>query len=215
MLIAVYLIYAIIVGVLSSIPVIGQIVVIFVAPPLVGGAVIVGLKAVRGDTPEINELFSGFRKYWFWMGVYWLFAAILLLTMIPLFIAGALAGIMSSLGAQPDISPAGIAMMVVAGLVSLVLYAIFGLRYMFAYYHAADGAEIVESFKKSEEMTRDIRLTLLGVVIVLGLFAAVGVLACGVGVVLTGLLSSLALVHIYVALKGDPVQPAVPQNAQV
>jgi len=79
---------------------------------------------------------------------------------------------------------------------------------MFAYFEAADGAEIIDSFKKSEPLTRGIRLTLLGYSIVLGVFLIVGVIACGVGMVLTSLVAYLAIMHIYLALKGEQVQAA-------
>ncbi len=217
-LIGIFLVYTIVVAGLGSIPFIGSVIVIFIAPPLIGGALIAGLKAVRGQTPEFNDLLVGFSRYWHWMGVYWLFAAILFATMLPVIIGAAIAGVTGAMrqgasmpNAAPDISPAGVGILVVTGLISLVLYVIFGLKYMFALYEAADGAEIIDSFKNSDELARNVRFSLLGTVIVLGLFAAVGVIACGVGVILTSLLSYLAFIHIYVGLKGEQSQTAMPQ----
>ena len=135
--------------------------------------------------------------------------------MIPLGIGAAIAGVMGGLtnssntvGTPTDMTPAGFVALIVTGLISLVLYATFAIRYMFAYFEAADGAEIIGSFKKSEPLTRGIRLTLLGYSIVLGVFLIVGVIACGVGMVLTSLVAYLAIMHIYLALKGEQVQAA-------
>jgi len=101
--------------------------------------------------------------------------------------------------------PAGaMAVLIVFGLVSLVLYVIVALRFMFAYYAAADGEGIVESFKKSSDMTEGIRPQLLLVAIVLSLVGAAGAIACGIGIIVTGLLVWLAFAHIYVGLKGQP-----------
>ncbi len=63
-LVGVYLVYTIVGGVLGIIPLVGPILTAFIVPPLAGGATIVGLKAVRGQSPEFNDLSSGFQKYW-------------------------------------------------------------------------------------------------------------------------------------------------------
>jgi len=76
-LIGIFLVYIVITAGLGAIPGIGTIANFFVMPPLMGGAIVAGMKAVRGQTPEFNDLFVGFRQYWRWVGVYWLFVAIL------------------------------------------------------------------------------------------------------------------------------------------
>lgn len=226
-LIGAFLVYMIIVGGGGSIPVVGTLVVILVAPPLVGGMTVIVLKAVRDEGPEFGDLFSGFQKYGLWMGVYWLFFAIMVVTMIPLGIGAAIAAAMGAFSsgaadyaasvpgipgmpgmptmpAASAIPMAAMAVLVIFGLVSLVLYIMVALRFMFAYYAATDGEGIVEAFKKSNEITEGIRPQLLLIAIVLALVGAAGAIACGIGIIVTGLLAWLALAHIYVGLKGQP-----------
>ncbi|HET6456620.1 MAG TPA: hypothetical protein VFI02_19645 [Armatimonadota bacterium] len=166
------------------------------------------LKAVRDQSPEFGEMFSGFRQYWSWMGVYYLFMVIMLAAMVPAGIGVLIAwglGLFKHTNVSLADIPA-IATIVVFGLASVILYIALAIRYMFAFYEVADGAEIVESFRRSAELTEGRRLQLLGIAIVLGLFSIVGIIGCGIGVILTGLLAYLAFMHIYIGLKGEQAQ---------
>ena len=212
-LIGVYLVYLVIVGGAGAIPVVGAIASLFIAPALVGGVIIVALKAIRGQSPEFGEMFGGFKDYWRWMGVYYLFMVIMLAAMVPAGIGVLIAwglGLFKHTNVSSADIPA-IATIVVFGLASLILYIALAIRYMFAFYEVADGAEIVESFRRSAEITEGRRWQLFGIAIVLGLFSIVGVIGCGIGVILTGLLAYLAFMHIYVGLKGEQAQPIMPQ----
>jgi hypothetical protein len=212
-LIGVFLIYLVITMAVSYIPIVGPIISLFITPPIMGGVIIVGLKAVRGETPEIGEMFLGFQDYWHWMGVYWLFIAIMLATMIPLGIGAAVAAVLGTFkGSVEDPSAiTGIAVMVVTGLISIVLYIVYGIRFMFAWYAAADLRDIVECFSTSAVMTEARRLELFGIAIVLGLLAVAGIIACGVGYIFTVMLTYLAFMHIYDALRGQAPQPTLPE----
>jgi len=69
-------------------------------------------------------------------------------------------------------------------------------------------------------LTRGIRLKLFGRFFLLGLFAYVGVLACGVGIIATALIAGQAACSIYLDLsRGSQVQtatvvpaPGIPAN---
>lgn len=208
-LIGAYVVYFVVVAGAGYIPVVGPFVSLFIAPPFVGGIIIMGLKAVREQTPEFGELFSGFRDYWRWMGVYWLFVVIILAAFIPAGVGALIAYLLGTFKHSPAAPSeiAGVVIMVLTGLISFAAYFVLAIRYMFAWYEAADGVDIVESFKRSAEITEGRRWELLGIAIVLGLFSIAGVIACGVGVILTSLIAYLAYMHIYVNLKGDQPEP--------
>lgn len=185
--------------------------------PLAGGLAIVNLKAVRGQRPSVGDLFAGFRDYVRWIGAYWFYVVIISIADIPLAV-----GTISVLGLRglryfhvPPVvelhaiiksagsDPLSLAVIYTTAMITSVLSILILLRYGFAYYELVDGAGVVESFRRSAELTRGIRLRLLGVFIVLGLFAAAGLAACGVGFIVTGSVAQLAFVYIYTQLKGE------------
>ena len=214
LLIGVYLVYLVIAAGGGAIPFVGPVISLFLTPPLMGGMIIVGLKAIRGEAPEFGEMFGGFKDYWRWMGVYYLFTVIMLAAMIPAGIGVLIAwglGLFKHTNVSSADIPA-IAIIAIFGLASVILYIALAIRYMFAFYEVADGAEIMESFTKSAELTEDRRLQLIWIAIVLGLFSVLGVIGCGIGIILTGLLAYLAFMHIYVGLKGEQAEPILPQT---
>lgn len=200
---------------------------VLIMGPLAGGLAIVNLKAVRGQYPSVRDLLGGFRSYIQWMGVYWLNVALFSIMEIPLAV-GAVAvsgvGVLREFYAIPHVlpldalikstggNPVETAIVLMAAFVSIALIIAVLLRYGFAYYEAADGAGIVESFRRSAALTDGIRLKLLHRGIVLGLFMMGGLLACGVGIIVTVLVAQLAFVYIYTQLKGE-TEVAVSQSA--
>ncbi len=199
---------------------------ILISAPLAGGLAVVNLKAVRGQYPAVRDLFGGFRRYIQWMGVYWLNMAIGSIMGIPLAV-GAVAvsgvGVLREFYAIPPIfpldalikstrgNPLETAVVLMAAFASIALIIAVLLRYGFAYYEAADGGGIVESFRRSALLTDGIRLKLLGRGIVLGLFMVGGLLVCCVGIIVTLLVFQLAFVYIYTQLRGE-TEVAVSQS---
>ncbi len=59
-----YLVYVIIVGILSEIPVIGTIGTILVSSPLLLGYVIFSLSILRSENAKFKQLFDGFNNFW-------------------------------------------------------------------------------------------------------------------------------------------------------
>lgn len=171
-----------------------SIAIIFLLAPLFGGLSILLLNATRDNSPSINDLFSGYRNYWKWVGLYFLISMI---AFIAEFI-----GILGF-----SIMSLGIAISLV------VLMTAIMVRWLFIFFAAADGAGIIESFKKSAEMTKGIRLPLFGILIVLWLFATAGVIACGIGVILTSIIAALAITSIYVDLKSQMSGTAPSESA--
>jgi len=209
----------------SRIPTVSIIYNILIAGPLAGGTVIVALKAVRDQHPSIGDLFAGFRDYRHWLGMYWLLSAMLLLSDIPIAIGAVIVsgirGLKHFHGIPPSFDYAAFAksveanpalplVLVMIGIASMVVIFLILLRYAFAYYEAADGAGIIESYRRSAELTMGIRPRLLVMGIMLCLFAVAGILACGVGVVVTAVVAQLAFAYLYTQLKGE-TQAAAPQ----
>lgn len=195
-------------------------------PPLAGGLAIVNLKAVRDQYPSVGDLFAGFRNYLRWMRAYWLFIAVLSIAEIPMAV-GAVAvfglRVLRYFHVPPSVElhailklaglePIALAAVITAATIWGVLNILVILRYGFAYYEVAGGAGVIESFRKSAELTHGIRLRLLGRVAVLFMFAVAGLAACCVGIIVTGLVAQLAFVYIYTQLKGE-TQVAVSQSA--
>ncbi len=179
--------------------------IMFAAMPLMGGGVIFYLNMVRGTNPQIEDLFAGFKSYWKWMGVGWLYTAAIIAAELPVLIAFFVSGMYkymdnkSPYGAMPP-SPTAIIIMASALILSVVLMTVLSLRWFFVWFLAADGVETMEAFKRSAEMTKGWRLKLFGIQIVLGLCASVGVLACGIGKIFTSIIVYLAMTSIYVDL---------------
>ena len=191
-------------GVQTGFSVAFPIVVVFLFAPLVGGLFILLLNAVRDSNPGINDLFAGFRKYWKWVGLFFLYYLATYAAFIPELIGILVSTKMMHVGSAAAVSTVlGIAIMGLGIAISLVIMFILLTRWLFIYCAAADGAGIIESFGKSAEMTKGIRLPLFGILIVLWLFATAGIIACGIGVILTSIIASLAITSMYVDLKNQ------------
>jgi uncharacterized membrane protein len=203
-----YLIYCAISFAGNMIPFVNAIFGLFVQPVFVGGFMILLLNMAKDANPTIGDLFEGFKRYWTWVGVTWLYIAIVAVSAIPLGIAALITFLilepMQRGGYGSGLSSVEILMQITMGLgiaVSLVILFVLTMRWIFVCYLAAEGAFAVEAFKRSAEMTEGIRLKLFGISLVLGLFGWAGVIGCGVGALLTGLVSSLAFAFIYLGLK--------------
>jgi len=213
------LIYAVMAAVVSWIPFVNFVTIPLVMPPIVGGLYIFFLKMTKDENPEIGDLFAGFSDYVRWLGVYWLFALIMLLCFIPAFICIGIVMIMTKgaqsaamngeLGAVSGGLGAGAAILMMVGYaISLIIYLIVIPRYGLCFFCAAEGAGAVGSIKQSAEITEGVRPMVLLAFIVFGIIGAIGVVACGVGVLVTAPVSIIALASVYLGLKGEKPQSA-------
>ncbi len=63
----------------------------FLGPPLAAGMCMLLLNVVRGNEPDIGNIFDGFRRYGKSMGVYYMYAIIVVLGFVALIIPGIIA----------------------------------------------------------------------------------------------------------------------------
>lgn len=214
----------------SSIPVVGSLYAILVAFPLQGGLTVFYLNLVRGTNPQIGDIFSGFSSYGKWMGVGWLLVAIeipvLLVTAIPILAAlgidnGVLQPQIRALSDGPRLDAVRTTQYLVYGIggvltliVVLVVCVKVLVRLAFVFYTAADGQDTMGALRESWRITEGVSLRLFGVTIVLGLVAMAGLIACGIGVLFTSWITTLAFVNIYLLLRPQPavsMEPPPPE----
>jgi uncharacterized membrane protein len=207
-MIGVSILYLVLNAVGQNIPILGSLFAILVAPPIVGGLAIFVLNVINDRNPTVGDLFAGFQRYGTWMGVYWLFAAISLACFIPGLI---LVGIGALLGRSGG-DEALIIAIVLGALISLVILIAVTLRWMFVYYSAAEGRGTMDAFKRSAQITEGVRPQLLWAYIVVGLFSISGVIALGVGIIVTFPIAMCAFASIYRDLEAatGPAPGAIP-----
>lgn len=178
--------------------------------PVYGGMIIFYLRIIRGQGGDLNILFSTFKDIGRWLGVGWIYLLIFIVSMLPLVIAGLTAGLIiypiyqSAYISDPAVSGAYIAGMVLVILtgciLTVILSILFSVRYMFAWYAAADGVGIIESFEQSSCMTAGYRIQLFGVFLGYMLLTIIGSFLLGVGQILAAVLSIIAYGLIYISL---------------
>gem|GEM_PF-4449507 len=219
------LVIAILVSWIPPIPFVILVTILLVSPPIEGGLYIFFLKMTKDENPKIGDLFAGFSDYVRWLGVYWLFALIRLhcFIFIPAFICSMIVGIVmimtegaqsatmnGDLGAVSGGLGAGAAILMMVGyaISLIIIYLIVISRYGLCFFCAAEGAGAVGSIKQSAEITEGVRPMVLLAFIVFGIIGAIGVVACGVGVLVTASVSTIALASVYLGLKGEKPQSA-------
>jgi DNA-directed RNA polymerase subunit RPC12/RpoP len=194
---------------INVIPYLSAILSIVLTGPLMGGLWIFYVKKVRGEEAGINDAFSGFQRFGqLLLGNFipGLLAGLCLLPVAIVFIAGAI--IMSeNRGGSPFESGAGIAMVSVGAL--FVIAGICGMTYlstcwMFTLPLVADkGMGFWDAMSLSRQVViKHWWMTFL-VLLVIGLVGSLGMLACGVGLLVTGPLAFAALATAYDRLFGD------------
>jgi uncharacterized membrane protein len=203
-----FLLYGVILLGVGFVPLVGALAGIVLAPPLYGGLLILYLSVLDGRNPQIGDLFAGFRAFGKWMGIYWLLYAIILGTMVPL-AAVAIPMAITSSRHQPSLPPAavpalagGIAAAAIAYLAGLAWLVI---RWWFVYWVGVERAGVIEAFRHSAEITRGRRLQLFWFLLLLSLLSVSGVLALGLGLIVTLPLCWLAQVALYRQL--SPLAP--------
>ena len=91
---------------------------------------------------------------------------------------------------------------IVGGLILLIIPGIyFLLRFSMARFAVLEGADIIESLKKSSRLTRGVKWPLLGFLLVLLALNIAGALLFMVGLLITIPVTTLAYAHVYLKLK--------------
>jgi hypothetical protein len=208
------------------IPCLGSLADIAVVPPLVGGYMILAMKVVDDRDPKLGDLFAGFRAYWKWMGIHWLYTAIVLGALGALGVLGLIGYFV--LWENAELLSAGAAI-AVAGVIAFAAVAVIAVSvgvlvtWAFIYYAGVEAAGALDTFAISGELTRGRRLQLLWMWIALGLISGAGVLVLVLGVFVTAPLATLAGAALYrqvnprpevTAPEAPPVfGPIVPEGA--
>ena len=207
----------------GQIPYIGFLYPILVASVFKGGLYRFFMRIVRTwphvQDPDIGDLFSGFSEYGKWLGMYGVWALIALVAMIPLLV-GVIVAIsmigLTMLGSlAQDHDPAHISQLFTAlgvtGIMILVLSALLSaglgvyaqVRWFFSYFAAADGYEVWEAFRRSEELTEGRRMQLLGIGIVFTLLLMVSAIMLLIPLVFAIPFSLCAQAALYKSAKGE------------
>jgi len=221
-----YALYTVMSMAVGAIPIVGFIGSAVLLPPLVGGFMILVLNAVDDKSPTLNDLFAGFQSYGKWMGIYWLYNAIVLAAMVPFGIVGVLFVLVVSRGAAelPDAVLAvliAVLSLTVVALLAVVIWVL--VRWVFICYAGVESGGTLEAFNESVRLTKGRRLQVLWMFIVLSLIGGSGLLVLVVGAVITMPLSTCAMAALYRQLKpatrmlapaeglgGGPTAPGVP-----
>ena len=88
-----FLVYTIIVGTLQVIPVVGSVIGLFIAGPMLVGISMFSLSLSRGENARLEQIFEGFKNYGTVLGAYLLMVVLILLWMLLLIIPGIIAAI--------------------------------------------------------------------------------------------------------------------------
>ena len=196
------LIYTVIAAVGQNIPFLCYLFMAFVTGPFVGGVQILMLNLANRNNPQITDVFQGFKRYWDFMGVYWLFTAGFLACSIPI------VGILAIIGALLDKATSSDFIMflfIIAGiLISLTIWTIVAIRWIFAGLIVADNwhdNSVITAFKKSNRMTLGRRWEIFWKMLVFALAGGVGALACLLGILVTAPISGCGFISLYNDLK--------------
>ncbi len=84
-------VYCLIVGLIGSIPKVGQLASIFITGPMMGGLAIFSLALSRNQEAKIEQIFQGFNRFAVYLGAYWLMILFIVLWSLLLIIPGIIA----------------------------------------------------------------------------------------------------------------------------
>ena len=88
-----FLVYGILISSLQFIPVIGSVLALFIAGPMLVGISMFSLSLSRGENARLEQIFEGFKNYGTVLGAYLLMVVLILLWMLLLIIPGIIAAI--------------------------------------------------------------------------------------------------------------------------
>lgn len=202
------------IAIVSAIPfigILGSIAQLILTGPLNGGLYWLGLNVVRKQPAEVSDIFAGFKRS---------FGNLILAHLVPALIAAACVipgaimlgiGIALTLAAKHGsghVPPAiGIGLACVGGLVLLpgicvMMY--LSICWMFTIPLVVDkGISFWDAMKLSRAQVRKHWWSVFAFSLVVGLLGLSGILACGVGLIVTGILAFLAIVWLYEDIFGS------------
>lgn len=188
--------------------------VIFLRGPFTGGATALALNLVNNNKPAIENIFSGFKKYGQFMGVYWLLIAILALAALPAGLGALVCSFLEPIQFQAfdrgnealatTLDTLILVIMILTIAISVIIYISLMLRWLFVYLIVADGwneNRVITAFKRSSKITKGHRIKLLFVVLIMSLFALSGIIGLGIGIFITAPIAWCGIASIYNEVK--------------
>lgn len=171
-----------------------------VTGPLLGGAFFLILKAIRGQDAEFNDLFAGFRgKFGAWALAYLvpgLITAALTLPALGLIYWGRHVGARTALGGFLTLSGGALAVFIT--LAAAVLW-------LFVLPLAVDrGLPALEAMRESYRAAMPQSLQIVALLILVVLLNVLGLLLCGVGLLISAPVSLAAMLYAYEDTFGHP-----------
>lgn len=200
----------------QNIPFLGIGFVMFLAAPFTGGMAILMLNLVNNEKPAIENIFSGFKKYGQFMGVYWLLIVILALSALPFGLGALTCTLLEPMQFQAfdrgnealasTLDTLILVIILLAVAISVILYIALLLKWFFVYFIIADSENedtVIDAFKRSSKMTKGNRIRLLLAAFVLALFSISGVIGLGIGIFVTAPIAGCGMASIYNELKAS------------
>ena len=92
-----FVVYLMIVGAMSAIPILGPLASLFISGPMALGIVMFALSFSRDEDARLEQIFDGFKNYGTALGAYWLMVLYIFLWMLLLIIPGIIAALSYSM----------------------------------------------------------------------------------------------------------------------
>jgi hypothetical protein len=186
--------------------------------PTMAGAGVAAVRAQRGHANDFKSLLSGFKRFGSVMVAQFVLVIVQFLVWIPAAASsfGAFKGMLTGASTVPDFAQLNIGALIACGLVATIVNIWIYARFGQAALRAADPDEPriggIAALRYSFALTRGHTLSAIGIAIVIGTAAVLGVLLCCVGLLLVGMPLGLSLqAGFYRALRNEPdPQPAAP-----
>jgi uncharacterized membrane protein len=191
------------IGAIPIIGLLGSIAQLILTGPLYGGLYWLFLKCIRGQAPEIGDLFTGFSRGFGNLILGHIVPALILMAFIlpgaiMLGIGIAMAAAKTHAATLPAV---GIGVAVIGGLLLLVaigIAAYLGVCWIFTLMLVVDKQMgFWDAMKLSRALVRKHWWNVFAFILVVGLLAFAGILACCIGLLVTGPLATLAMVYLY------------------
>jgi len=187
------------------IPIFSIVYVLFIRPGFLGGLYHLLIRASRRTGPRVGNVFGGFQRYGSFLGIYWAFILLFLVSAIPTVLAVVIVEnrwflseiqVPIALGRWID----EVFLFVVVA-VSAITYVFLLIRWQLAWFFVADSGDNAGlAFRKSALITRGTRLKLAYMLLLSILVGLSGLLLFGIGIFITAPIAWCAVANAYMQL---------------
>jgi hypothetical protein len=202
-----FLVTLIIGATLGIIPGAGNGVSIVIGGPLNAGSLIVAFKVIKGQSIDFGDFFKGFQKAYFLPTVLvTLVTALLTLAcLVPAGIGFGIASFASSASGEGQANPILLLVATVLAIAGLIGMIYLSISYVFAIpLVVGRKVEFWPAMEASRKVVGQQWFNVFGFMFVLGLINVAGVLACGLGLLVTVPLTTCAIAAAYESIFGLP-----------